>query len=76
MTKKIYLEPLKSVLGRCISHYYLSMAASVYVETVLSKLPRQLFKDVLLGNHNRKQHKNKKFFTVDRTTFHGNKVLF
>ena len=33
---------------------HLSMAASVCVETVLSKLLRLLFKDVLLRNHNRK----------------------
>ena len=25
MTRKIYLEPLKSVLGRSISHYYLCL---------------------------------------------------
>ena len=30
---------------------HLPMAASVCVETVFSKLPRLLFKDVLLGNH-------------------------
>ena len=33
---------------------HLSMAPSVCVETVLSKLLRLLFKDVLLRNHNRK----------------------
>ena len=33
---------------------HLSIVASVCVETVLSKLLRLLFKDVLLENHNRK----------------------
>ena len=33
---------------------HLSMAASVYVETVLSKLLRPLFQDILLRNHDRK----------------------
>ena len=33
---------------------HLSMAASVCVETLLSKLLRLLFKDVLLRTHNRK----------------------
>ena len=37
---------------------HLSMATSVCVITVLSKLLRLLLKDVLLRNHNRKQHKN------------------
>ena len=48
------------------------MAASVCVETVLLKLLRLLFTDVLLRNRNRKQHKNKKFFIVHGTTFCGN----
>ena len=48
---------------------HLSMAASV--KTVW----RLLFKDVLLRNHNRKQHK-KKFFIVHCTTFHGTSYSF
>ena len=48
---------------------------SVCVETVLSKLLRLLFKDALLRNHNRKQHKNRKFFIVCSTTFHDNQLL-
>ena len=48
---------------------HLSMTTSVCVETVLSKLLRLLFKDVFLGNHNSKQHKNKKFFVAHCTTF-------
>ena len=48
---------------------------SVCVETVLSKLLRLLFKDTLLRNNNRKQHKNRKFFIVYSTTFHDNQLL-
>ena len=44
------------------------MAASVCVETVLSKLLRLLFKDVLLRNSNKKQHRNKKFFIINCTS--------
>ena len=50
----------------------LSMAASVCVETVRLKLLRLLFKDMLLRNHNRKLHKNKKLLIVHCITFHGN----
>ena len=39
---------------------HLSIAASVCKETVLSKLLRLLFKDVLFRNHDRKKDKIKK----------------
>ena len=50
---------------------HLSMAASVCVETTLSKLLRVFFKDVLVRNQNRKEHENEKFFIVHCTIFRG-----
>ena len=39
---------------------HFSIAVSVCVKAILSKLLRLLFKDVLLINHNRRQHTNQK----------------
>ena len=48
---------------------HLSMAASVCVETVLSKLLRLLFKDVLLRNHNRKQNRPNLNYATNHLTW-------
>ena len=50
------------------------MAASICVETVLSKLLRLLFKDVLLRNQNRKQQKNSLLFMGISYSFKINKT--
>ena len=70
----VFIKPEQNTLKKqkCILKNNLSMAASVWIETVISKLLRLLFKNVLLGNYNRKQHKNKKFLIVHCTFFRGN----
>ena len=43
MTKKIYLETLKSVLGRCISHYSLPKENFQEIETEKEHITEQFY---------------------------------